>query len=423
MKDQRWADLLNRALSSCCRTRRGGPVLSGVKRRVFFPSRVDVIGPENVRTFDDVMSAIAESEEGSTASDKALLDLLLATISPHLGSDKVFNWSDGRAFKETIESWPMQDHRVVREVYGVEMPPGCKPLSIGCFILYEWARHSHLIVGTDVGEDALLWERRTHGVLIECCVSARDAKKARELANMLFHRFELAMRFIIPHRDARYDVRILEHRPHKREVNYVFYDSSISVENAQMNPTRVLKLDESPFDDTEPVLSRIFRVMGGGSANSPLEETVFRSVEWIGEAIDEKNRASAFVKAVTALEIIFGAQRDTSKNLSERCAYLLARSVDEAVRLETEARTFYDVRSKVVHGGMHSVSKSQLDDVIELAANVVRGVLADPYSECLSAHDVIKRLNRRRYAGLECLGSEASVSEMRPASNAESLPS
>src|SRR5260370_8309197 len=77
------------------------------------------------------------------------------------------------------------------------LPPGEPPATIGPFTILDASTHLETITVGLKNPTALTFFTKPSGVLIECHVDARDHDKALDLADSMFHRFELIVRFII----------------------------------------------------------------------------------------------------------------------------------------------------------------------------------------------------------------------------------
>jgi hypothetical protein len=82
---------------------------------------------------------------------------------------------------------------------------------------------------------------------------------------------------------------------------------------------------------------------------------------------------SKLLDAVTSVEAVLGADSEISFKLAFRVASILAAIDDERAELLRLTKAFYDVRSRLVHGGSLSAKKAEtLARVDELRAMVRR---------------------------------------------------
>lgn len=89
------------------------------------------------------------------------------------------------------------------------------------------------------------------------------------------------------------------------------------------------------------------------AADGELAKRVWQGVTWLFESRLEPSGNAAVVKSAIALESLLIANDSVSLRgaLSERAAFLLSDSPSMRRRISTGVKTFYDLRSAVVHGG------------------------------------------------------------------------
>ena len=85
------------------------------------------------------------------------------------------------------------------------------------------------------------------------------------------------------------------------------------------------------------------------------------------------------VDAITALEALFGSENEIAFKLSFRVASLIAASDEDRASLFTQLKSFYDTRSRLVHGGRlskkHSNSLASIGVLQELVRQLLRSLV------------------------------------------------
>lgn len=88
-------------------------------------------------------------------------------------------------------------------------------------------------------------------------------------------------------------------------------------------------------------------------------DRVLTSINWLSESRREVNHKASVVKTAIALEslLIFAESESLARSLSERSAFILSSCPKTRKQLSRIILRFYDVRSKIVHGGKKKVDK------------------------------------------------------------------
>jgi Apea-like HEPN len=119
-----------------------------------------------------------------------------------------------------------------------------------------------------------------------------------------------------------------------------------------------------------------------------LETSILTAIYWIGEAQNDYDKSSAFLKYWTALESIFTESKERrssceqyspiTKTLCKSVSILLACSDYEFIQSEEIKKTYkeleklYDARSKIVHNGSYGeITSKQLSNICNHASRTV----------------------------------------------------
>jgi hypothetical protein len=259
------------------------------------------------------------------------------------------------------------------------LPEGAQPAHIGDFVIYDAKSHSAQIADGAISSDLFdpLLSRSRY--FIQCAVEARDGAKAVELADALFYRLELIMRVFIGLRTTRFEVGILNYVGPQMRDRIVIAEGHSQAGSAWKGALDSIPIADSSYCRPSPPLARLLSLIT--KQNNEFEVHVIRCAEWTGQAIGDPNEASAFVKAATALEVLFSTDEkgivtpSIMARIAEGCAFVLGSSPDSARRTERQIKHLYEVRSAVVHSGKNSVEKSDLDAFIRICRAVVISLL------------------------------------------------
>jgi Apea-like HEPN len=136
------------------------------------------------------------------------------------------------------------------------------------------------------------------------------------------------------------------------------------------------QLTESESALQKGALDALKSVFGREDVNRRL----FTSCLWLFRAYVSTRRIDVILESTIALEVLLG-DRDAAEGLgltnllANRCAFLLGRSADERARLISDFKALYDIRSQIVHRGLHQTDKRVSDastSARELARRVIR---------------------------------------------------
>lgn len=82
-------------------------------------------------------------------------------------------------------------------------------------------------------------------------------------------------------------------------------------------------------------------------------ERIKTAIEWGFESVTNENDTFAFIQACIGLEALLGdetVQEILTKTLADRCAYLIAKSIENRKKVKNNFVDLYAVRSKLIHG-------------------------------------------------------------------------
>jgi len=134
-------------------------------------------------------------------------------------------------------------------------------------------------------------------------------------------------------------------------------------------------LSAAEASDVREIFDKLAQNVGAVPPNVTLAIRRFSSI--YGRGIHQ--REDRILDAITTLEALLGSADELTFKLSYRVASLLATDDEERVDLFESMKSFYRVRSRIVHGGHLSESQVQLvaDDepLRDVARRIIRGVL------------------------------------------------
>lgn len=392
---------LNKALD-CFVLNPGG---AGLHRKSYYygDDKIAIINKEKANDFAEVISKILDGGTGRKISSKFLQSHVARLIYMKIKEGSRFTKSETESFEAELSALPVRAMRVIREVYGAHISPKSDPIKLGRFTFYDWKRHFEIIkseAGVESYED--LVEESSHTLVVGCTVECHDHIKGLELAEREFVRLEYLVTFMIGRRDSGYEFGIVNYNGIKQFRTYYLIGDEAGLDSTAEGSWQSLSLDDEFFVSPSKARMRLIH-LDEAKANS-LELKILKSVEWLSQALIEKNPASAFIKASTALEVLFAINEkgvissSLMAKFSESCAQILGESVDQCISTEKEIRKLYGVRSAVVHSGKSDVSYSDLHKMIFYVRQVILRILEkEPYSGFASIQLLDEYLSKLKY--------------------------
>lgn len=93
-------------------------------------------------------------------------------------------------------------------------------------------------------------------------------------------------------------------------------------------------------------------------------ERVRAAIEWLFDSMASDTDTLSFLQICFGLEALLGegdSDQGLTKTLADRCAYLVARSIDERRHIKERFRDLYQIRSNLVHGTNRQLDEEEKD--------------------------------------------------------------
>lgn len=363
---------------------------------------------DNARKFDSAIDDLLNSipSARNTLSEKALFEELQPEIRRKKIEKSRFTQVECDSFQQKVLAIPVEKYRVLRTIYGVTLPQDAAPVQIGIFTIYDANLHLKQIASGLPDHGVLYQFKKPSGFLIECVVDARDSIKAVELADAMFYRLELIIRFFIGRRTTRFEVGVLNYVGPQMRDHIVIAGNSVGEGSAWQGALEPIPIADPFFCSPSPPFAKLLSLIA--QQNNQLEVHVIRCAEWTAQAMGDANAASAFVKAAIALEVLFSANEkgiitpSIMAQIAESCAFVLGDSAASAMEIEREVKRLYGIRSAVVHSGKDSVASADLDALIQICRNVVLVLLSSKeHEEIDSMVKLAEHFRAKKYASIK----------------------
>ncbi|WP_457415701.1 hypothetical protein [Pseudomonas sp. SDO524_S393] len=332
----------------------------------------NIVNPD---AFESAILEIVSQRSGLCFSEAGLLRIIGKTL---LDCEEVLDAdveARVKAFEENLDVWDMREFKIIKTYYGALISDSEIPFNLGPFTVYDIPRHIDCIeldnLTTPEAHFPRNHQRRT---VIQYVLTARDEERALHDANLAFNALDLVVAFLLGEEYKDYSLGVLRMPwvPFQRALisQQGGTWSQDEMESTFNKSFELERLESYCAKDGIEGIDGLLEIMIFPEGS--LEKKISRAIEWAGEASIEANRSSAFLKAAVALEVLLKSNEEgvinasIMSNIAEQCAVLNGRTTEECLRVEKDVKTFYGVRSKIVHSGSASISKKQLRGALHL---------------------------------------------------------
>jgi len=358
---------------------------------------------QDLESFRTVIHYLSLVDESDGIQMQPIRDIVVKILIRTKTKDGAIGKQDVATYIRECRSVKPSAHYVVRELHGVILQRHLVPFRFGDFTIYQWDLHKEVLRNMAGPRGTQDWPKDSYKHLIGCSVQARNVKQARDLADQQFAKLENAIRFMDGTYKSVHDVTVVA--PHRMSIenSFVFSDDYNSVQTEVVGFAQNLRIDHAFFRDPEKGYDRLLSFLH--SPTNDLQGKIVRSVEWIGQALNDRNLSSAMVKAATALEVLLSRREPGPvtpgivAQVAETAAQLLAEAPEHGPKIEADVRRLYTIRSKIVHSGIDTVELKELKELIKLVTQAVQVLLTHhEFSKFATMEALGKELNIRKYA-------------------------
>ncbi|WP_157958446.1 HEPN domain-containing protein [Salinicola lusitanus] len=315
-------------------------------------------------------------------------------------------------FVRIINSLEMKKHKVIKVVHGVNLSDSTDPMEFENLTIYDLPRHKEQVSSLFDSEFEVKhkYNQDYDLVAIECLIDAKDHWKALELSNSMFNKFELLLAFLLNEKYMDYSVGVLRvnFKPYQDAV--INFDGGV-ISGDEKNNGFISSLDVSTLNSLLPreytdFYDSLVRI--ALTPTTSFDRKMASAIEWLGESYMDTNKASAYLKAVIALEALLKLDEkgvitaSVMSSIAEQCAFLHGNTVDERINVEKKVKELYSERSKIAHTGTNSVSPKKLRVVREFVALTILRLIAVTVKLALKKPDDFQLLLRKKKYEGDC---------------------
>ena len=357
-------------------------------------------------TFSKAIRALHENDQSisDTVSRTDFAKGVVARLRPFYDAEPRPSFSElWMSISKELLGAPAVTYEVMREIHGISLARPDQILALGPFKVYNVeAQRDTLTAKSSPTEWSSFWGNPAPAYLIGVEVVARDGKRAYEIADVHFERFERLLKFLVGRSDERIEAGVLNYRGPKPDRAYAFCVESAGSFSGRTGPVQALPLDDSFFRDPELVGLWDLIVRGG----SELERRLILAADWIGQSYGDRDLPSSFLKAAIALETLFTPQESAIitpsilSSLSESLAMLLADSHEERLEVEQRVKKLYGKRSSIAHSGSTDVDPFDVHSIQAIArAAILKIFTYEELNQLQTMQELSSLIKMNKYAG------------------------
>ncbi len=321
----------------------------------------------------------------------------------HQSSEASITHDEVMKFFDSLLGLPIQRYTVLRKVQGIRLASKDQMFPLGPFTIYSFTTHKALLAAkAKVSEDELFPDDKPE-YLIGVEASARHHPKAVELADVLFEKFELCMRYVIG-QSSDHEIGVIQYRGWSQLHHCaISEDGQAFVGSWNSGPIFAPEIDTSYFVNPQLGFDRMWSTLASSQPTS-LAKRFLLAIEWLGQSYRERTRSSAFLKAAIALEVLFVVDEKAfvsasiTSQISETVAMLLGTNNQDRQKIITEMKGLYKTRSAIVHSGTPEVDKEKLQRMWHLSrAAIMKVMTAESLQGMESMNDIHEFIKVQKY--------------------------
>ena len=205
----------------------------------------------NVQAYDESIKSLYQSNKSvhNTYNLKRFESEFIGFFLEALSKNTKISPDNSKAFFAKLLSEPIEEFSVLRDIYGLKIKNLQQPCTLGPFTIYHFPSHQNIINSKINLSPEHIWLGDSLNYLIEVKTKARHFEKATEAADILFEKFELALRFVIGFSSQKFEVGILNYQGWRHRRAYVFSKTgSASGSRSNHGSFETIPIDDQYFN-------------------------------------------------------------------------------------------------------------------------------------------------------------------------------
>lgn len=372
-------------------------------------------GSNRISQFEELVKKFLnyDNEISSSLSKQTIENRIIDLLCKSYLSKSPINQGEVEILLNDFQSILNEEWEVFRILRGAKLSSKI-PLELGPYKIYSWSLHQSILMtqyseDENCSEDENWWQScvftETNELLISSKATARDASKAREIADSKFRQFENIIRYMLGNKSGQVDIGIFDyHSPSISKSLSMSLTRKGGASNLQGSYVPV-DLNDSYFIDPQRGHAWIWNVLQQSSLFE-LQKKIVAAIEWIGKGVRDTDPARSFVQFTFALEALLTFNEkgtlvspSVASQLAEFSAFLLGKDCEERIQVEKTVKSLYSVRSAIAHGGSQSVSEEVVKEALSLVKSLIIRMTTDSeLCEINSMNQLKTWVNQKKYS-------------------------
>lgn len=345
----------------------------GYDRWKSFSSKKFDIGfvDEDNDKFEGILAKIQRHEQGLTK--KEISSEVIRILEDALLNNKICDDKIDTLLKKW-NSMINQDWFVASPIQGIIKIE--TPLPLGSFTIYDCEKDAEVLEDLLVFSDGRNPKNYISGYIVGTNITSKSKARAVECAREQFLVFENALRFVLNEDRLWSSFGIVNYNaPHYNPIA-VCNPSGYAIQNYHDSADYSETLTFEKLNDKSFGYHRIWDIVSSQNRNE-IEHRIFRSVQWIGHALNDYDKSRAFLLLLIATESIlkFDDDRNISPSIthsmSESVAFIMSTDPSKRKKIFKEVIELYRIRSKIVHGGITGISDNEFHSIRYYSRQVI----------------------------------------------------
>jgi len=334
-----------------------------------------------------------------TISEKSFIDALLEDLFYHKKENKRYSSNDYEQMINQLLKKPLLMVSAWKEITGIESKK--KRILLGPFLIIKWNKfHERYKKQYKQIEDIVAFNSKS-AYVIGIKESVRDYEKAREFANEKFSYFEAFIHVAMGLND-RYHVAII--RPDDYLSSQFIVLGEISGWNYSPpswdKPSEAIDLSDAFFKST--CIKKLFALIN--TELNPLKAKIRLAAFWLGQAMRDTDRTNGFIKAMISIEILLTYQEkgmitpSIAYQISETVAFILGKSRQSRIEIESSMKKLYDKRSSIVHSGSADIRQKDYYSACTCSRNLIFALLRSKKYQVNNICELMAIIKEKKYS-------------------------
>ncbi|MBO0419091.1 hypothetical protein JZO80_02870 [Vagococcus fluvialis] len=280
-------------------------------------------------------------------------------------------------------------------VYGIEIK---KEIQFGNFIFHNADSFKTRIKDICPEQNInLIMKTFENDYFIEGTVKTRSEKSASEIIQYEVTKLLNIIRFFICSKENKANINIMNSSIQlSKSLVAGIEKKTLSLNSEYLVSSNPVTLEVDHFSNN-PTLTMFINNTLGNTHKTEIEKRLNLAVQWIGESLNEQNDSMKFLKIFFAFESILQVKADNqTEKMAEFICFLLEDKKEKRLELKKNFKKLYNIRSRISHGEIESVSKFDIYYSYDLIYGLIN-VIVTNLDKFNTLDDISNYVDEKKY--------------------------